>query len=269
MQVHTRKLRTVVSLLVGLWAGSQVLIADPGLTIDASAMRFVYTPGAGGPGSIGRIDITPSSAAALVVQEVQLGSDNAFGGGDDTVVDLASAGADSFTATFSADVFSLGPPNSYAVVGTYAVTDSTAQTVVEGDFVSNFASIGGQSMFMGGTLTNADGILRPGSPSTGWVYTGSASQTMDFINGVFGGRDGIDGTVTLTQFRNATTLASLFNFQFVGAFPDLDAFFNSGIQACTVADVKVTVVAVPAPGAAFLGALGLMLVDRIRRRYLS
>jgi hypothetical protein len=257
---------SIVAGMVGIAMCSlSAAIADPGLTIDATAMRFIYTPGAGGPGSIGRIDITPNNASMLVVQELTLGTDNAFGGGDDTVVDLAKVGRPGFTAVFSADVYSLGTPNAYAVVGTYTVTDASHAVVVDGDFSSTSAAVAGNTLFMGGSFSNPDGILRPGSPLDSWNFTGDPARTPNIINGVFGGRDGIDGTVSLDRFRDASTMADLFEFQFVGGFPDLDAFFNSGIQASTQADVKVQVV-VPVPSATLLGVLGLALVASLRRR---
>ncbi len=239
-----------------------------GLNLDASALRFIYTPGAGGFGSIGRIDITRNGTSTITVQQLDLAGDG-FGGGNDTIIDLAKVTPEStpsFDAIFTADVFYLGQPNTYAVVGSYTIKDTTGTTVVEGDFSSDYVTLLSNTLFMGGSLTNADGILRPGSPATGWTFVGDPAKTQDIINGVFGGQDGIDGTVTLDRFRDVSTLANLFNFEFVANFPDLDAFFNDAIQASVRADVKVSVV-VPAPGSAILGWIGLMLIGWIRKRF--
>jgi hypothetical protein len=227
-------------------------------------MRFIYTKGAGGPGSIGRIDIGQSSASTLIVQELAVGSDLQIGGGDDTVIDMARIVGGGFEATFSADVFQLGT-NAYSIVGTYTVEDANGNVVVEGDFTSDLTNMDSGYLFLGGGFTNNDGVLRPGGTG-GWSFDGVAASTPNTINGMFGGADGIDGTVTLDSGREFSTLASLFEFQFVGDFPDLDAFFNSAMQASNLADLKVQVV-VPAPGAAGLAFFGFTLVAGIRRRF--
>lgn len=241
--------------------------AEIGISLDGSALRFVYTPGAGGFGSIGRIDVTRNGSSIMTVQQLDLAGDG-FGGGNDTVIDLARVTSESsppFDLVFSADVFYLGQSNSYALIGTYIAKDTTGTTVVEGDFASSSVGLYGNTLFIEGALSNADGVLRPGSPATGWTFVGDASRTPEFTNGLYGGQDGIVGTVTLNNFRDVSTLANLFNFEFIANFPDLDAFFNDAIQASVRADMKVNVV-VPAPTAAFLGWIGLTMVGWIRKR---
>ncbi|NLX12037.1 MAG: hypothetical protein GXY44_00075 [Phycisphaerales bacterium] len=257
----------IIVVLFALTRTAPVAHAEIGLNIDATALRFIYTPGAGGFGSIGRIDITRGSSSALTAQMLELGGDG-LGGGNDTLIDLAKVTSESFPtfdAIFTADVFYLGQPNSYAIVGTYTVKDTTGTTVLEGDYTSDFVTLSSSTLYMGGNLANADGILRPGSPATGWAFVGDSDKTPDNINGVFGGQDGIDGTITMDRWRDVSTLANLFNFEFVGSFPDLDAFFNDAIQASVHADMKVSVV-VPAPSAVLLGWIGLALVGWIKRR---
>ena len=242
-----------------------ISLAEPtGLVIDASAMRFIYTKGTGGSGSFGHINIGQSGGSSLVVQELTLGSDGQFGGGNDTIIDMARVTQGGFNASFSADVFKLGS-NSYSIVGTYTVEDANGNVVVEGDFNSDLTSLNNNYLYLGGSLTNADSILRPGGTNS-WVFDGTASSTPNTINGLFGGADGIDGTVTLDRYREYATLANLFEFQFVGSFPDLDAFFNSAIQASNLADLRVQVV-VPSPGATGLAIFGFAMVAAIRRRF--
>lgn len=256
------------ALLAVLMGAVSPALAEPiGLVLDASSMRFIYTQGSGGPGSIGRIDISQDTLSSIVVQELTLGADEAIGGGNDTVIDMARITQGGFGATFTADVFQLGS-NSYSIVGTYTIQDANGTVVVEGDFNSDVSSLNNGSLFIGGNLTNADGILRPTGTSS-WGFAGVAASTPNTINGVFGGADGIDGTVTLDRWREFSTLASLFDFQFVGDFPDLDAFFNSAIQASNIASLKIQAVVVPVPGATGLAALGMGLVAVIRRRLRS
>ena len=269
MSALSRKSILVLTAVLAVVLGvAPMAWAEPvGLIFDASAMRCIYTKGSGGPGSIGRIDIgLQDGLSSLVVQELALGSDQQIGGGDDTVIDMAriTEGSFNFGATFSADVFQLGV-NSYAIVGTYTIQDFNGAVVVEGDFNSDLASLNNDSLFLGGSLSNADGILRPTGTSS-WSFSGMSSATPNTINGVFGGADGIDGTVTLNSGRELSTLASLFDFQFVGSFPDLDAFFASDVQASNVANLKVQVTVVPLPGATGLAAVGLGIVAAIRRR---
>ena len=222
--------------------------ADIGIMVDASTLRFIYTKGAGGPGSIGRISIVSTATSAVEVQQLELGTDRQFGGGDDTLIDLARERNGGFSAVFSADVFQLGT-NDYSIVGSTVIRDVTGTTKVQGDFASEFVDVSNGTFSFGGALSNADGVLRPGSPNMGWTFVGNPALTPNTINGLLGGADGIDGTV-----------------QFIGNFPDLDAFFNSAVQASTTADIKVATV-VPAPGAFALGAIGLCLVNRLRRRF--
>lgn len=239
--------------------------ADIGIMVDASTLRFIYTKGAGGPGSIGRISIVSTATSAVEVQQLELGTDRQFGGGDDTLIDLARERNGGFSAVFSADVFQLGT-NDYSIVGSTVIRDVTGTTKVQGDFASEFVDVSNGTFSFGGALSNADGVLRPGSPNMGWTFVGNPALTPNTINGLLGGADGIDGTVTQGWGRPVSTLANLFEFQFIGNFPDLDAFFNSAVQASTTADIKVATV-VPAPGAFALGAIGLCLVNRLRRRF--
>ena len=55
----------IIVVLFALTRTAPVAHAEIGLNIDATALRFIYTPGAGGFGSIGRIDITRGSSSAL------------------------------------------------------------------------------------------------------------------------------------------------------------------------------------------------------------
>lgn len=239
--------------------------AEPtGLVIDASAVQFVYTKSAGGPGSIGRIDITQNSLSSLIVQQLAVGQDDLIGGVDDTLVDIARIIGGGFTANFTADVFQLGT-NSYSVVGLYTVEDAGGGVVVEGDFNSDFVSINNGSLWLGGMLSNADGVLRPGGSSS-WVFEGDAPVTKDYINGLYGGADGVDGFVTLSSGREFSTTAGLLEFQFIENLTDLDTFFNQAQQAGSLADLKVQVTIVPAPGAVGLAVIGLACVAVIRRR---
>lgn len=84
------------------------------------------------------------------------------------------------------------------------------------------------------------------------------------INGQFGGDDGVDGTVTLADGRGSYRRGSLVDFQFVGKFSDLDAFFARARQGSTGADMKLTVV--PVPAAWLLVSLGLTGALALRRR---
>jgi len=242
-----------------------MLSAEPtGLVVDASSVQFVYTKSAGGPGSIGRIDITQNSLSSIIVQQLAVGSDGLIGGIDDTLVDIARIIDGGFGANFTADVFQLGT-NSYSVVGLYTVEDASGNVVVEGDFNSDFVSINNGNLWLGGELSNADGVLRPGGSSS-WVFEGDAPVTKDYINGLYGGADGTDGFITLSSGREFSTSAGLLEFQFIENLTDLDAFFSQAQQAGSLGDLKVQVTIVPAPGAVGLAMIGLGCVAVVRRR---
>ncbi|MCG3130379.1 MAG: hypothetical protein FLDDKLPJ_01136 [Phycisphaerae bacterium] len=239
--------------------------AGIGFFVDASTLQFTYTKGAGGPGSVGQITITNIVSSNLVLQKLDLGANGEIGGGDDTLVDLAEIGDSSqFSVSFVADVFKNGA-NDYSIVGSLGIGDvNSPPDVIVGNFLSNSLSLGGGFFSFEGGLSNSNGILQPDGSDT-WVFTGLADDTPDFINGVFGGDDGVDGTVSLDSARGSYRSGNLLDFQFVGKSPNLDAFFNADRQGSNGADMKITIVPVPAGVA--LGMIGLSAAWALRRRF--
>ncbi|KAB2948630.1 MAG: hypothetical protein KJ057_03855 [Phycisphaerae bacterium] len=256
--------------ILALWAAAASLAfagaaqAGVGFFIDASTLQFTYTKGAGGPGSFGQIEIHDIVSSNLVVQHLNLGANGEVGGGDDTLLDLAEIGdSGQFSVSFVGDVFKHGA-NSYSIVGSVSIGDvNSPPDVIVGNFKSDSLTIGGGFFSFGGALGNPDGILQP-SQGDSWVFTGLAADTNDIINGQFGGQDGVDGTVSIADGRGSYRSGNLLDFQFVGQFADLDAFFNANKQGSSGADMKLTVV--PVPGAVLLASLGLAGAWIARRR---
>ncbi|MCC7292715.1 MAG: hypothetical protein IT449_11710 [Phycisphaerales bacterium] len=237
--------------------------AGIGFFIDASTLEFTYIKGAGGPGSYGQITVHDIVSSNLAVQHLNLGGDGQIGGGDDTLLDLAEIGdSGQFSVSFVGDVFKNGA-NDYSIVGSLSIGDvNSPPDVIVGNFGSDSLAIGGGFFSFGGDLSNPNGILQPSGNS--WVFTGLAGDTSDIINGQFGGLDGGDGTITLAEGRGGYRTGNVLDFQFVGKFADLDAFFDAARQGSSGADMKITVV--PVPAAWLLGSLGLAAAGVIRRR---
>jgi hypothetical protein len=218
--------------------------------IDASSLSFIYTPRAGGAGSIGRLDVRPSSKVTLSLQQISLGADNVLGGGDDTVTTLGTLG--DYRASFTADVFYLGAANSYAVIGTYTITDSNRQVVLEGDFTSDSLSLGGKLLTIDGSLAS----LAAGGEN--FANTLGASTR--------GATTASKANVAMASLASSPSLFNLFQFQVAGSNADLDSLF-SGKTGGTGSSFTVarSIPIVPVPGAALLGAIGLMVVSRFRK----
>ncbi|MBI4580228.1 MAG: hypothetical protein HY718_11030 [Planctomycetes bacterium] len=227
----------------------QMAWADLGLTIDADSLRFIYTRGAGGPGTIGRIDVSPTWATNLVVQQIDPI--------DGSIVDLGSFGDAPFNASFTGEVFYLGSPNSYAVMGTYAITDLSRKVVLEGDFSSTSVRLNGDTLSIGGALFNQDGILQSGLTS-GYASSGGAKGAGPSL-----------GT-SWDELLSSSLLDNALEVQMAEGYSGLDAFFGHNIRATTSGAIRTSIPAnlavVPAPGSVVLGLLGLSLVARFRRR---
>jgi len=254
----------MLGIAVSGLAGAERAEAGVGFFVDASTLEFSYVKGAGGQGSIGRITISDILSSNLTLQQLDLGADGEIGGNDDTLIDLAEIGDPSqFSVSFVGDVFKNGA-NDYTIIGTLGIGDiNSPPEVILGDFTSASLQVGGGFFAFDGSLSNPNGLLQP-DQSDSWLFTGLAGDTADIINGVFGGADNVDGTVTLANGRGSYRRGSLVDFQFVGKFADLDAFFDAARQGSTGADMKITVV--PVPAAWLLASLGIAGAYAIRRR---
>lgn len=231
--------------------GAQLALANPGISITASPMRFIYTKGAGGAGSVGRIDIASSAGANLMLQQIDFGTDGVLGGGNDSTVDLMTLGQGAFSASFTADVFKLSS-GFYAAVGTYTIWDAGKKAVVEGDFTSQSIDMVNGSLSLSGALFNQNGILRSGSD----LYKGQSVTT--------GQGDG-SISAALAQLTGAPTLGNLLQLSLSGKLLTLDKLFGSSLQANTAASIQIASSAppvVPAPQAAALAVMGLVFVFR-------
>jgi hypothetical protein len=211
--------------------------------------------------------VSRNANSSILAQRLDLGGDRDFGGGDDTVTDLAriaGAGPGGYETILFADVFKNGA-NDFTIVGTYRLADAGASPVViEGAFASSFTALLGGALFVGGEVSNPDGILRPGSPNTSWLFTGDADRTPNMIQGVFGGADGVDGTLAVADLRSAFDRGNLLEFHIAGDFQDLDSYFDAPTQSSSVSDLSL-MVKVPAPGAVALGMVGLALLGALKR----
>lgn len=268
MMIHSKVLATVAVLgLVCLAAPAR---ADIGMSIDTAMMEFDYFQVQGGQGVVGMFEVRLTNNSTINAQKLDLGGDNDFGGGDDTVLDIAKINgyADpDFTRVLSGQVIKLGA-NDYILQGVYELYDYDADLALQGDFVSSFVALSGSALYMGGSVTNPDGVLRPGSPNTSWEFNGNPVNTPDMINGGFGGHDGIDGRITVPDGRSSYSLANLLEFQFVGEHRDLDALFGLESFSSTIANANLSIkpVPIPEPGGVVLGLIGLGAIARLRRR---
>lgn len=156
--------------------------------------------------------------------------------------------------------------NNYSIAGTFKLTDTDkTSNAIEADFSSIDVSYNSatQLLLINGRLSTRAGnssILVNRDPGDGsWVYAGQAAYTPDNDDD-----DGTDGTITITDPHNYD-LGQLIWISFnVGGFSDLDDLFSSDVDVERGGTVHGDVV--PLPGALMLGALGLGLISRLRRR---
>lgn len=246
-----RNFKTLLATVGWLTLGTQLALANPGISITASPMRFIYTKGAGGAGSIGRIDIASSAGANLMLQQIDFGADNVLGGGNDVTTDLVTLGQGQFSASFTADVFKLAT-GSYAAVGTYTIWDAGKKTVIEGDFTSQSINMLNGSLSLSGGLFNQNGVLRSGSE----LYKAPNVTTGNGDGGI---------AAALAQLSGAPALGNLLQLNLSGKLLTLDKLFGSSLQANTAASIQIASSAppvVPAPQAAALAVMGLLFVLR-------
>lgn len=246
--MNTKTSLAVVALLFV----AQIALANPGISINASPMRFVYTRGAGGAGSVGRIDIASTANANLTLQQINFGSDNALGGGNDSSVDLGTLGEGQFKASFTGDVFKIG--DLYAVIGSYTIVDSSKKVVIEGDFTSQSVQLVDGSLSLTGGLFNQNGIFRSGSS----LYNYTPAVTTGDGNGGL--------PAILAALSDAPSLGNLLELNLSGKLLTLDKLFGSSLQVNTAASIKLAPLSsppiVPAPQAAALAVMGLVFVFR-------
>ena len=179
-------------MLIGKMLGSMILgpasqAGSYDLTFAGTNLTGIYTPGAGSPGSMGRMDITPVAAGASVSVTETDGI---------RTVDQVVAGLHGFDLTLSADVYSAG--GGFVFVGTLTISMSGV-TVFTGDFTSQELTVAGGVETIRATATNSLGLL----PAQR-IY-GDASLSPDLIGGLPGGLDGVDGALVVPPLADATT----------------------------------------------------------------
>lgn len=252
--MNTKRMACAATVLAVTLMVAQGAMANPGLSITANPMRFVYTQNAGGAGSVGRIDITSTTSASLVLQQVQMGD------GGYSATNLGTLGPDRFQATFTADVFKLGGENSYAIVGTYTITDEFKQVVVEGDFASSSIRLVDGAFSIAGDLVNQNGVLRSTPSLSDWQPLASGTLNQ-------GGSSEPNLAGMMAQLGNAATLGNLFQLQLSGKSSRLDDLFAGSFKTETSASIMMvssvtSIPMIPAPGAAALALVGLGMVLR-------
>jgi len=237
--------------------------ANIGFIVEGTSLEFLYQKGGGGQGSFGQINVSTMISSSLLLQQFDLGQDSGFGGGDDTLIDLAKIGDSTmFDINFTGDVFKNGS-NDFSVLGTLTIGDvNSPPNVVEGDFSSDFVSAHDGFFSLTGGIFNPDGLLQSEDGGQSWVFHGVGDDTPSNPNA-----DGVVGTVTLEKGRSSFQTGLFVAFQFVGDFGNgLDDFFNED-QSSKGANVQVVIV--PAPPAMLLGLIGFAGAWMVRRRMID
>ncbi|MCG3131893.1 MAG: hypothetical protein FLDDKLPJ_02703 [Phycisphaerae bacterium] len=267
MSAGARAARAWVFVLGSLIAAPQVR-AGEGVFLDVTSLLFNYdaiNPNAGEGELVGRIVILPGEVSHLSLQQLDLGADGGFGGGDDVILDVAEIGnAANFDVLLALDVIRGGGPNQYRLRGDFAATD-TVTTLADPSILgaldtTEVSLIGPIFQFDGSLATQAfrDSLLGPEGGSD-WIFQGVPADTGPAPDG-----DGSRGRVTLLSDREVFDFGALGEFHFAGfGFNDLDAFFAADRNALS-ADVKLAIVPEPAT-LAFLLA-GLFGLRRLRNR---
>ncbi len=219
--------------------------AKDGIQTDLTILTFSYqvtNPNAQEGEVIGRIAVADGAISALDLLKLDLGGDNVFGGGDDTVLDIAEIDdSDEFDVLLSGDVVKLGGSNNYTLVGGISVTDTLStlgNPAIGGKLNTSSISLAGRVFSIIGEVgpfTGGDSLLLP-APGDSWIFTGSPSDT-----GATPNEDGVVGTVTVATGRTLYTTGNLveFHFAFDGNVT-LDQYFQQNRSASS-ADIKLVI----------------------------
>ena len=237
-----------------------------GYVFDPSPLSFSYSLGAGPGGKVGTITISDDeiSGSLLSLTKLDLGADNAVGGGGanaDTDLDYAKImDASAFDVRIVVDVIRIAS-NDYRLQGTLKITDTgttLSNPKVFADFASNTVSLtSGFFYFEGGLAASGsnDAILLPSSSS--WTYDGVLAETPVSPNA-----DGVRGRVTQSSDRDKFTFGGLNGGYYAGGSL-LDTFFSSN-QSST--SISAQAVVLPEPVSLVLGLAGFGWLAGRRRR---
>jgi len=245
--------------------------ADIGIFFDVTSLGFQYqvtNSNAGVGDVIGTISISDSAFSNMMAQKLDLGGDG-FGGGNDSLLDLANIGSgDDFDALFTANVV-VGPGgNNFQIAGSLSATDTTlGDPSVTGDFSSFFVSMQGGVFSFGGDLVkdiNAgqDSLLLDPNQNDSWVFTGLSGDTPSSPD-----EDGTQGEISLDTGRTLFGQGTVGEFHFAGfGSSTLNEFFSQDQQSST-AELKISIV--PEPTTITLLILGGACTFLLRRRLSS